>query len=154
MSDTISVFYLYDKSVARKWADVVCLKLKHVFENIHSPTVKHIIVFCDSCAGQNKNFMVMRFCTMQFIYCTLTIWNRESGFPYKRPLLCGGRQGNVSHQSRIVYWDTQWLEGCHQKQPKQTVTFYCCQLCRSQIWNMDGLFICSLLKCALCQQGL
>lgn len=61
LSDSTSVFYTYDESVARKGADDVCSMLKHFFEAILSPKVKHLVIFCDSCAGQNKNFTVMRF---------------------------------------------------------------------------------------------
>ena len=61
LSDSTSIFYTYDESVAKKGADDVCSMLKHYFEHILSPTVKHLVMFCDSCAGQNKNFTVMRF---------------------------------------------------------------------------------------------
>lgn len=61
LSDSTSVFYTYDESVARKGADDVCSMLKHFFENILSSKVKHIVIFCDSCGGQNKNFTVIRF---------------------------------------------------------------------------------------------
>jgi hypothetical protein len=61
LSDSTSVFYTYDESVARKGADDVCSMIKHFVDNILSPTVKHLIIFCDSCAGQNKNYTVIRF---------------------------------------------------------------------------------------------
>lgn len=56
-----SVFYTYDESVAKKGADDVCSMLYHFFYNILPMEVKDLAIFCDSCAGQNKNFTVIRF---------------------------------------------------------------------------------------------
>lgn len=61
LSDSTSVFYTYDESIARKGADDVCSMLEHFFNEVLSSTVRQIIIFCDSCAGQNKNYTVMRF---------------------------------------------------------------------------------------------
>lgn len=61
LSDSASVFYTYDESVARKGADDVCSMLHHFFSNLLDPQVRDLIIFCDSCAGQNKNYTVMRF---------------------------------------------------------------------------------------------
>lgn len=61
LSDSTSVFYTYDESVARKGADDVCSMLDHFFSNVLGPEVRNLIIFCDSCAGQNKNYTVIRF---------------------------------------------------------------------------------------------
>lgn len=61
LSNSKSVFYSYDESVAKKGADDVCSMLNHFFYNILPMEVKELAIFCDSCAGQNKNFTVIRF---------------------------------------------------------------------------------------------
>lgn len=61
LSDSTSVFYTYDESVARKGADDVCSMLNHFLLNLLDPQVRDLIIFCDSCAGQNKNYTVIRF---------------------------------------------------------------------------------------------
>lgn len=61
LSDESSIFYTYDKTVARKGADDVCSMLEHYFFKILDPKVRQLIIFCDSCAGQNKKYTTMRF---------------------------------------------------------------------------------------------
>lgn len=61
LSDSTSVFYTYDESVARKGADDVCSMLEHFVCNELCSEVRHFIIFCDSCAGQNKNYTMLRF---------------------------------------------------------------------------------------------
>ena len=54
-------FYCYDETVGNKGSDDVCFML-HDFFNCHLPeNVKHIKLFCNSCAGQNKNWTVLHF---------------------------------------------------------------------------------------------
>lgn len=61
LSKNTSVFYTYDESVAKEGTDDVCSMLEHFFDKLLSSTVRRLVVFCDSCAGQNKNYTVMRF---------------------------------------------------------------------------------------------
>lgn len=61
LSDSTSLFYTYDETVAKKGADDVCSMLEHFFDNVLSLNVRHLVLFCDSCAGQNKNYTVIRF---------------------------------------------------------------------------------------------
>jgi len=61
LSDESSIFYTYDETVARKGADDVCSMLEHYFFEILDPKIRQLIIFCDSCAGQNKNYTTIRF---------------------------------------------------------------------------------------------
>lgn len=61
LSDQTSVFYTYDESVAKKGADDVCSMIDHFVNSILPNTVRHLAIFCDSCAGQNKNYSVIRY---------------------------------------------------------------------------------------------
>ncbi|RUS72208.1 hypothetical protein EGW08_020035 [Elysia chlorotica] len=54
-------FYCYDETVGKKGSDDVCSMLFDCFSRLFSHDVKHISLFCDSCAGQNKNWTVLRF---------------------------------------------------------------------------------------------
>ena len=53
--------YCYDETVAKKGSDDVASMLYHHFMNNVPEHVRHINLFCDSCAGQNKNYTIIRF---------------------------------------------------------------------------------------------
>ncbi|GFO32007.1 vitamin B12-dependent ribonucleotide reductase [Plakobranchus ocellatus] len=59
-SDTVHNF-VYDETVGKKGADEVTSMLFYFVNNVVPQCVRHIEFFCDSCAGQNKNFTVIRF---------------------------------------------------------------------------------------------
>lgn len=61
LSTAQSVFYIYPETVGKKGSDDVCSLLHHFLYNFLDPNVKHLTIFCDSCAGQNKNFTMFRF---------------------------------------------------------------------------------------------
>lgn len=61
LSSGQSIFYIYDESVAKKGADDVCSMLFNFIYKILPSQVRQLIIFCDSCAGQNKNITVFRF---------------------------------------------------------------------------------------------
>ena len=54
-------FYCYDKRVGKKGSDDVCSMLFDCFSKHFTRDVKHLNLFCDSCAGQNKNWTGLRF---------------------------------------------------------------------------------------------
>jgi len=68
LSDESSIFYTYDETVARKGEDDVCSMLEHYFFKILDPKVRQLIIFCDSCAGQNKNYTSIRFFSLHGLY--------------------------------------------------------------------------------------
>ena len=55
------IFYTYPQTIAKKGADNVASLLNHFCFEVLSPTVRHLEIFCDSCAGQNKNYTIFRF---------------------------------------------------------------------------------------------
>jgi len=61
LSSGKSIFYTYDESVAKKGADDVCSMLHNFIYKILPVQVCQLIIFCDSCAGQNQNITVFRF---------------------------------------------------------------------------------------------
>lgn len=54
-------FYCYDETIAKKGADDVASMLYDFFCNILPKEVTDVELFCDSCAGQNKNWTQLRF---------------------------------------------------------------------------------------------
>lgn len=56
-----SHFYVYDETIAKKGSDDVCSMIQHFISNSVADNVKHLKIFCDSCAGQNKNYTVFRY---------------------------------------------------------------------------------------------
>lgn len=61
LSSGQSIFYTYDESVAKKGADDVCSMMHNFVYKILPAKVRQLVIFCDSCAGQNKNLTVFRF---------------------------------------------------------------------------------------------
>jgi hypothetical protein len=61
LSSGQSIFYTYDESVAKKVADDVCSMLFNFIYKILPSQVRQLVIFCDSCARQNKNITVFRF---------------------------------------------------------------------------------------------
>lgn len=61
LADDSVHLYCYDETQGKKGADDVASMLRHFFTTILPPDVKHLELFCDSCAGQNKNYTILRF---------------------------------------------------------------------------------------------
>ena len=61
LSTNQSVFYTYPQTIAKKGADEVMSLLYHFCTEVLPQNVRHLRIFCDSCAGQNKNFTLVRF---------------------------------------------------------------------------------------------
>ena len=61
LSDDSAYFFSYDETIARKGSDEVCSMLHYYLNNVLSPEVSDIELFCDGCSGQNKNYTLFRF---------------------------------------------------------------------------------------------
>ncbi|CAF4833055.1 unnamed protein product [Pieris macdunnoughi] len=56
-----SFFYCYDETIAKKGAEEVCSFLHHYIFTKLNANVRELVIFCDSCGGQNKNYCMFRF---------------------------------------------------------------------------------------------
>ena len=52
--------YVYHQGVSRKTPDEVCSFLLHYLQNFVDSNVEELHLFCDNCAGQNKNHAMVR----------------------------------------------------------------------------------------------
>ena len=59
-TDSVHI-YAYDETVAKKGADEVTSMLLHYFQHYVPREVRTLLLFCDSCCGQNKNYTMIRF---------------------------------------------------------------------------------------------
>lgn len=57
-----AIFYSYPETEGKKGADEVVSMLHNYLFTKLDKQVKHLKIFCDSCAGQNKNYTLIRFC--------------------------------------------------------------------------------------------
>lgn len=65
------VLLRYDETVGGKSSNEMCSLLRQYFETIPN-TIKHIHIFTDGCAGQNRNHTLSRFlCTLSSRFSTL-----------------------------------------------------------------------------------
>ena len=61
LSNNEVAFYTYNETRGKKGADDVISMLYHFSSVTLLPEVRHLEIFCDSCAGQNENYTVVRF---------------------------------------------------------------------------------------------
>lgn len=61
LASSDSYFYCYDETIAKKGADEVCSFLHHYIFTKLNANVRELVIFCDSCGGQNKNYCMFRF---------------------------------------------------------------------------------------------
>lgn len=61
LSTSKSYFFCYPESIAKKGSDEVCSFLHHYIFNMLDKNTRELVIFCDSCGGQNKNYTVFRF---------------------------------------------------------------------------------------------
>lgn len=61
LSTKDSYFYCYDETVSQKGADDVASMLHDFFLNHLPASVRTLEIYCDSCAGQNKNYTIFRY---------------------------------------------------------------------------------------------
>ena len=59
-SDNVHLF-CNDETYGKKRADNVASMLQHYFDHILPRDVSHLELFCNSCAGQNKNWTIIHF---------------------------------------------------------------------------------------------
>lgn len=113
-----SIFYTYDETVAWKRADDVCSILEHYFFKTLDPKVRQLIIFYDSCAGQNKNYNAIRF--FHYMVCKKKRFDNIKmvfsilGYSY---LECDIDMG------KILFWVTWWLEEYLSTEPSKTIIF-------------------------------
>lgn len=81
LSTREAIFYNYDQTIAKKGSDEVVSFLNHFIENYLPKEVKVLEVFCDSCAGQNKNYTVLR-----YLHYMTTIRKRLESFKITFPV--------------------------------------------------------------------
>lgn len=60
LSDDSASMYVYDESIGKKGQNDVTSHLFHFLRNLENVT-ENLIIFSDGCAGQNKNYTMVRF---------------------------------------------------------------------------------------------
>lgn len=61
LSNQCSSFYTYDETAGKKGADSVCFMLSYFINTYLSNSFGHLIMFCNSYAGQSENYIVFHF---------------------------------------------------------------------------------------------
>lgn len=101
LSTREAIFYTYDQTIARKGSDEVVSFLNHFITKILPAEVKVLELFCDSCAGQNKNYLVFR-----YLHYITTIKKRFDSFKITFParghsyLECDKNMGLINQKAK------------------------------------------------------
>ena len=61
LSTNDAIFYTYPETKGKKGSTDVCSLIHHMLYNHLDHRVRELHIFCDSCAGQNKNWTVFRY---------------------------------------------------------------------------------------------
>lgn len=61
LSTNDAIFYTYPETEGKKGSTDVCSLIHHMLYNHLDYRVRELNIFCDSCAGQNKNWTVFRY---------------------------------------------------------------------------------------------
>lgn len=110
LSNGKSVWYGYSEDTAKKGCNEVVSFLHDYITNHLDNNVKHLLLFCDSCAGQNKNFTFFRYCHYVVHYLkrlssvTITFPMRGHSF-----LECDKNMGLINSKSRAEV-PRQWAD--------------------------------------------
>lgn len=109
LSSGESIFFTYDQTIAKKGSDDVVSMMYFFFANILSDYVRHVELFCDSCAGQNKNYTVIRFLHL-LIHKVGRFESVHITFPVRGHsyMECDKNMGNIKQNVRIelpVEWN-------------------------------------------------
>ena len=105
--------FCYDETVARKGADEVCSMLYERFSSV-ADDVKTAHLFCDGCAGQNKNWTVIRF--LYFLVHAICMFSEITvSFPVRGHsyMECDKDMGNVNQKSKALlpqHWRTEFQQ--------------------------------------------
>ncbi|GFN85748.1 hypothetical protein PoB_001225400 [Plakobranchus ocellatus] len=73
--------YVYNETVAKRGSDDVASLLHHFFSNYVPAEVKHLELFSDGCAGQNKNWTIVR-----FLFAQVHFWKRFETIKWSFPV--------------------------------------------------------------------
>lgn len=61
LSTSESYFFCYPETIAKKGSDEVSSFLHNYIFNMLDKNTRELVIFCDSCGGQNKNYTMFRF---------------------------------------------------------------------------------------------
>lgn len=109
-SNNDSYFYAYDETIACKGPDEVTSCLNHfINEKLHKE-VRHLEIFCDSCAGPNKNWTVIRF-LHYIVHFTRRLESVKVTFPIRgHSYLECDRNMIVINQKKWIELPRDWVE--------------------------------------------
>lgn len=110
LSSNQSVFYTYPQTIAKKGADDVMSLLYHFCAEVLPTQVRHLRIFCDSCAGQNKNFTLVRF-LHYLVHGKQRFDSIEVIFPMRgHSYLESDKDFGLINQKTVAEVPSQWVE--------------------------------------------
>lgn len=120
LSDSESFFYTYAEIYGKKGGDEVCSLLWDFIFNHLDLQVKELTIFCDSCAGQNKNYVVFRM-LHYIVHYAKRLDKIIMVFPIRGHsyLECDRNMGLINQKS-VVETPSEWNEVIENSRSKPT----------------------------------
>uniref|UniRef100_A0A6P7GF72 Uncharacterized protein LOC114341656 n=1 Tax=Diabrotica virgifera virgifera TaxID=50390 RepID=A0A6P7GF72_DIAVI len=120
LSDSKSFFYIYAEIYGKKGGDEVCSLLWDFIFNHLDLQVKELKIFCDSCAGQNKNYAVFRM-LHYIVHYTKRLDKITMFFPIRgHSYLECDRNMDLINQKSVVETPSEWNEIIEHSRSKPT----------------------------------
>lgn len=110
LSTADSYFYCYSENIAAKGSEKVISFLHHfIFTQLDS-SVRDLVIFCDSCGGQNKNYNLFKF-IHYIVISTRRLDSIRMIFPIRGHsyLECDRNMGLINQQTKAETVD-DWLD--------------------------------------------
>lgn len=129
LADSSSYFFVYDESIGKKGSDDVASHLFNFIYNEMEVQVKTLIIFCDSCGGQNKNYTIFRM-LHYLVHCCNRLESVTVIFPIRGHsyMECDRNMAYLNQKARIELPE-EWAEhvrGARQR-PKPFNVIECSQ---------------------------
>uniref|UniRef100_A0A2A4K6G5 Uncharacterized protein n=1 Tax=Heliothis virescens TaxID=7102 RepID=A0A2A4K6G5_HELVI len=129
LADSSSYFFAYNESIGKKGSDDVASHLFYFIFNEMEVQVKTLIIFCDSCGGQNKNYTIFRM-LHYIVHCCNRLESVTVIFPIRGHsyMECDRNMAYLNQKTRIELPE-EWAEhvrGARQR-PKPFNVIECSQ---------------------------
>jgi hypothetical protein len=113
-------FFAYDQTVGGKGSNEVTSILFEYISHYLNPSVKNLIIFCDSCSGQNKNYTFIRF-LYHMVHNTDRLESVQVVFPIRGHsyMECDRDMGLVNQKSEVEV-PSEWAEVLRHSRAKPT----------------------------------
>ena len=140
--------FMWHERIAERGANKISSCLYHLSRNLY-PSVKQLIIYSDSCAGLNKNFIVAAlFFTFVEGHLTLDTIDYKFLVPGHTHMECDSDYAaieRVKKKNSEIHHPSDWLQLV--REVKKKITFEVIKMIRDHFYKFDTILETDLVKC-------